>query len=113
MTGDGRVPEFCRGINERILEHAETDPVSLVCECARPDCFVNVTVPAGELEAAIAAGELAIVATGHGEEATLVRRERGYDVVVVGQPAGVSPYSRLLGQLPGSREAPLQHPLVG
>ena len=81
--GDGGVPEFCRAINERILQYAQADLVSLVCECDRPGCFVNVSVPVREFEAIVATEGVAIVAHGHGDERRRVRRELGYDVVVL------------------------------
>ena len=65
-------------------------------------------VPVQEFEAAVATGELAIVATGHGDAAALVRRERGYDVVVLEHAAGASPFSRPAPAPPGlpGRAAP-------
>ncbi len=112
--GDGGVPEFCRAINERILQYAQTDLVSLVCECDRPGCFVNVSVPVREFEAIVATGGVAIVAHGHGDDRHRVRRELGYDVVVL-RPAEPEAMllDALLDQLGSPHEAPLQHPPVG
>jgi hypothetical protein len=103
---------LCRGINERILETSGSDPLDLVCECARPGCFVNVLVTAAEFTAIAAEGGVAVVAPGHGERGgTLVRREAGYDVVLVpGRPA--TPWDELLQRICHSREEPLCHPPV-
>ena len=113
-AGDGGIPEFCRAINERVLQYAQADLVSLVCECDRPGCFVNVSVPVREFEAIVATEGVAIVAHGHGDERRRVRRELGYDVVVL-RPAApdATPFDALLEQLGSPQEAPLQHPLVG
>ena len=112
--GDGGVPEFCRAINERILQYAQADLVSLVCECDRPGCFVNVSVPVWEFEAIAATDGVAVVAHGHGDDRRRVRRELGYDVVVLRPaPPDETLLDALLERLGSPHEAPLQHPLVG
>jgi hypothetical protein len=103
---------LCRGINERILETSGRDPLDRVCECARPDCLVNVLVPAPDFTAIAAAGGAAVVAPGHGEREAIVRREAGYDVILVpARPA--TPWDELLQRICHPREAPLGHPPVG
>jgi hypothetical protein len=112
-SGDGAVPDF-RAINERILQYAQADRMSIVCECDRPGCFVNVSIPVREFEAIAATGGVSIVAHGHGDESRRVRRELGYDVVVLRPAASdTTPFLVLLEQLGSPHEAPLQHPLVG
>jgi len=109
----GDVREFCRALNERIVEYAEpSGRVNLICECPHPGCFVNVRMSLSEFHLILVGGLAYVVAPGHVDEATIVRREEGYDVVLAPGQTG-APYEDLLERLHRVHEAPLQHPPVG
>src|SRR5436305_1684954 len=83
-------------------------PLDLVCECARPGCFVNVLISAADFAALSAEGGAAVVAPGHGEREAVVRREPGYDVLLV-PTRQATPWDELLQRICHPREAPLGH----
>jgi hypothetical protein len=103
---------FCRSINERIVEYAGgAESVNLVCECPHPGCFVNVRLPVSDFRLILGGSLAYVVAPGHVDETTIVRREPGYHVVLAPEVAR-TPYEDLVTRL-GHHEAPLQHPPVG
>lgn len=109
----GDVREFCRGINERIVEYAApSETVNLVCECPHPGCFVNIRMPVAAFRLILGGSLAYVVAPGHVDDASIVRHEPSYDVVLAPELPG-TPFDDLLDRAHASREAPLQHPPVG
>jgi hypothetical protein len=110
----GDVRDFCRAINEQILERAdERRPASFLCECSDPGCFVALLIAPGAFrEIAAAAARTYVVAPGHARSGRVERREAGFDVVLASE---LREETGSLANLLLRRVAypPLQHPHAG
>jgi hypothetical protein len=109
----GDVREFCRGINEQIVEYVgAAETVNIVCECPHPGCFVNIRLRVSEFRLILGGSLAYVVAPGHADDEHVQRHGPGYEVVLAPELPR-SAYDVLVERLPTRHEAPLQHPPVG